>query len=104
MKYSAVIFFALLVSATQTLANTNNLTTVSPSVSILKAELVDDLDPELQTLSEDEILEIGGNFLKTMTPEQMAAEKRKPPGTPVVVKYHRNDGDPTVVTIILQKE
>jgi hypothetical protein len=54
-------------------------------------------------LSGDVLIEIGGIPLKTMTPEQLAALKRLPPGTVVSVKYRRSSGEPTVVPVALQK-
>ena len=55
-------------------------------------------------LAGDTVLEIAGIPLKTMTPEQLAASKRLPPGTAVAMKYRRGSGEPVNATVILQKE
>ena len=52
----------------------------------------------------DEILEIEGLPLKTMTPEEFAAFKRLPPGSVVKVRYRRSELSPVEVHLVLVKE
>jgi clan AA aspartic protease (TIGR02281 family) len=52
----------------------------------------------------DELLEIEGHPLKTMTPEVFAAFKRLPPGSLVKVRYRRGEADPVEVGLVLVKE
>lgn len=52
----------------------------------------------------DELLEIEGHSLKTMTREEFAAFKRLPPGTPVKVRYHRDGLSPVETHLVLVKE
>ncbi|WP_395737042.1 aspartyl protease family protein [Prosthecobacter sp.] len=52
----------------------------------------------------DEVLEIEGHPLKTMTPEKFAAFKRLPPGTAVKVRYRRGELSPMEATLVLMKE
>ena len=51
----------------------------------------------------DEVLEIEGNPLKTMTPEKFAAFKRLPPGTVVKVRYRRGTLSPVEASLVLVK-
>ncbi len=52
----------------------------------------------------DELLEIEGHALKTMTPEEFAAFKRLPPGSVVKVRYRRGQSDPVDVKLVLEKK
>lgn len=52
----------------------------------------------------DELLEIEGHPLKTMTREEFIAFKRLPPGTPVKVRYRRGGLSPVETHLILVKE
>jgi clan AA aspartic protease (TIGR02281 family) len=52
----------------------------------------------------DEVLEIEGHPLKTMTREEFAAIKRLPPGSAVKVRYRRGDLSPEETTLVLVKE
>ncbi|MHB1081411.1 MAG: aspartyl protease family protein [Prosthecobacter sp.] len=52
----------------------------------------------------DEVLEIEGNPLKTMTPEKFAALKRLPPGTAVKVRYRRGELSPVEASLVLVKK
>ena len=52
----------------------------------------------------DELLEIEGHPLKTMTPEVFAAFKRLPPGSLVKVRYRRREADPVEADLMLVKE
>ena len=51
----------------------------------------------------DEVLEIEGHPLKTMTPEKFAAFKRLPPGTAVKVRYRRGEFSPVEASLVLVK-
>ncbi|WP_395747092.1 aspartyl protease family protein [Prosthecobacter sp.] len=52
----------------------------------------------------DEMLEIEGHPLRTMTPEDFAAIKRLPPGTAVKVRYRRGDLSPVETHIVVVKK
>ncbi len=52
----------------------------------------------------DEVLEIAGHPLKTMTREEFAALKRQPPGTPVKIRYRRGELSPEETTLVLVKQ
>lgn len=52
----------------------------------------------------DEVLEIGEQPLKTMTPEKFAALKRLPPGSVVKVRYRRGEFSPVEAQIVLVKK
>lgn len=51
----------------------------------------------------DELLEIAGRPLKTMTPEQFAAFKQLPPGSHVKVRYRRGEAKPVETTLVVVK-
>lgn len=52
----------------------------------------------------DELLEIEGQPLKAMKPEQFSAFKRLPPGSVVKVRYRRGEGSPVEAGLIMAKE
>lgn len=52
----------------------------------------------------DEVLEIEGHPLKTMTPEEFAAFKRLPPGTAVKVRYRRGEFSPVDIHLVVVKK
>lgn len=52
----------------------------------------------------DELLEIEGHPLKTMTQAVFAAFKRQPPGIAVKVRYRRGEVGPVEATLVLAKE
>lgn len=54
--------------------------------------------------SGDEFLAIEGHAMKSMTPQQFAAFKRLPPGTPVRIRYRRPGEDEKEATLQLEKE
>ena len=52
----------------------------------------------------DEMLEIEGIPLKTMTPEEFAAIKRLPPGSVVKVRYRRGEVSPVEASLVLMRK
>ncbi len=52
----------------------------------------------------DELLEIDGHALKTMTRDEFAAFRRLPPGTAVKVRYRRGELSPAETSLVLVKK